>query len=105
VATVHALAAAPSPEWRDAIVVALRQLVIAGRTPVPRPAAMPRPEPRRSCWRMINDHRSRSRRAPSQLGTALDGDQDRAGAIPESRRPGPVHLNGAHAEIFLPARI
>lgn len=47
VSTVHALAAAPSAEHRTLVAKALRELVIAGRTPLPRPAATPRPEPRR----------------------------------------------------------
>jgi hypothetical protein len=47
VATVHALAAAPSPEHRRLIASALRDLIGAARTPMPRPAGMPRHEPRR----------------------------------------------------------
>jgi len=37
VATMHALVAAPSTEWRESIAKALRELVRAGRTPMPSP--------------------------------------------------------------------
>lgn len=48
VATIRALAAAPSPEFRKPIAQALRELVRAGRTPLPRPVVKHRGEPR--CW-------------------------------------------------------
>jgi hypothetical protein len=47
VSTVHALAAAPCAEHRCLVAKALRELVAAGRTPMPRQAATLRFAPRR----------------------------------------------------------
>jgi hypothetical protein len=47
VAAVHALAAAPTPEYRQPIAKALHELVIVGRMPMPRPNSSRQREPHR----------------------------------------------------------
>lgn len=53
ISTIHALAAAPTPEHRLPIATALRDLVAAGRVPMPRSLAPMRHEPRR--WWLEED--------------------------------------------------